>query len=93
VSSNSTHFDEGRCRSRGSGLARRLTDPAYNLVPGTSLLLPFARKGVFGDGDALILGAVGGVPFHGGYPVRVSVKSYSYGGVPLKVLDQFQEHI
>jgi hypothetical protein len=33
------------------------------------------------------------VPFHGGYPVRVSVKSYSYGGVPLKVLDQFQEHI
>jgi hypothetical protein len=66
---------------------RRLTDPAYNLVLGASLLLPF------GDGDALVLGAVGGVPFHGGYPVRVSVKSYSYGGVPLKVLDQFQEHI
>ena len=28
VSSNSTRFDEGRCRSRGSGLVRRLTDPA-----------------------------------------------------------------
>jgi hypothetical protein len=28
VSSNSTRFDEGRGRSRGSGLARRLTDPA-----------------------------------------------------------------
>src|SRR5829696_7751466 len=59
VSSNSTHFDEGRCRSRGSGLARRLTDPAYNLVLGASLLLHFVCAGGFGGGDALVLGAVG----------------------------------
>jgi hypothetical protein len=57
VSSNSTHFDEGRGRSRGSGLARRLTDPAQ-LVLGASLLLPFVRTGGFGS-DVLVLGPVG----------------------------------
>jgi hypothetical protein len=31
---------------------------------------------------------LGGVPSHGGYPVRVAVKSNGYAGVPQKMLNQ-----
>jgi hypothetical protein len=34
--------------------------------------------------------AVGGVPSHVGYPVRVAIKSHGYAGVPQKVLNQFR---
>jgi hypothetical protein len=34
--------------------------------------------------------ALGSVPIHGRYPVRVAVKCHGYAGVPQKVLNQFR---
>jgi hypothetical protein len=37
-----------------------------------------------------LIHAVGSVPSHAGYPVRVAVEGHGYAGVPQKMLDQFR---
>ena len=34
--------------------------------------------------------AVGGVPSHAGYQVRVAIKSHGYAGMPQNMLNQFR---